>query len=97
MKVIGHENASWFLFEDMGDYYLDVNSGYSFVGYSICFKLNQDEISDYNIRKEKFVSDLAQRVNYSQKTYLERQNQLSSEIQEKMASAIQMWKASNRS
>jgi hypothetical protein len=65
MEVIGHCKAFWYLLMDNNKYFLDVNSGSSFVGYSIAFELFDDEVRNYLEVGEEFITELAYKVNYA--------------------------------
>jgi len=93
MNVIGHQKAFWFLLQDGEDYYLDVNSGNSYVGYSIAFQLNEVEVGSYLSRKEAYITELATNVNHTQKRYQDRE--VTKEVTEKMHSVIMSYKEGN--
>lgn len=96
MNVIEEERGAWFLLEKRDEYYLDVNSGRSFVGYSICFRLSTEEVSEYQLEGADYISTLARLVNDNQDQYFDRQQNLSREAQDSAHRAILAWNASKQ-
>lgn len=94
MKVIGHRKAFWYLLKSDTQYFLDVNSGNSFVGYSIGFELFADEVRNYLEGGEEFITELAYKVNNEQKSYLKRS--LDKSTSEKLHSSILSWNKSEK-
>lgn len=93
MDVVDTEKSAWFLLKDGDDYYLDVNSGQSFVGYAICFQLNDQEIADYHRQGKASVSQLAVTVNDIQTPYLTRGKALAGGVRQAIHEAILDWNA----
>jgi hypothetical protein len=65
MTVIDHEPSGWFLLQDGERLLLDVNCSHSAVSYQFLMELDQAERAAYGARGHAFMSELAERVQYS--------------------------------
>lgn len=65
MKVIDHQPHAWFLLDDQGVLYLDVNCSHGAVGYSVLVALNAGETSAYADQGRAYIDDLAQDIQNS--------------------------------
>jgi hypothetical protein len=90
MKVIDHSEGSWYLLEENGAYYLDVNCSQSFVGFSLLIELNNEEYKEYHALGRVFLEYLAARVNYWSNDYKVRAIQ--GEVLARSHAAIMSWK-----
>ena len=65
MKVVDHEPHFWFLLEEAGVLFLDVNCSHSFLGYSFLIQLNTDESAKYREHGHDFINKIAQAIQYT--------------------------------
>ncbi|QEM82615.1 hypothetical protein [Halomonas binhaiensis] len=98
MKVIDHEDQSWFLFEHDGTLLLDVNCSHSFVGYTYLIALNDDELAAYEKGGHEYLSALAHDVHYTAPIVEDSQSpfrgrDLSRQYSELTMEAVRQWRA----
>src|SRR4051812_13975507 len=62
MKVRDHAPQHWFLFEEAGTLYLDVNCSHSAFGYTFMVELNAEEAARYRVEGRAFLDWLAGRI-----------------------------------
>ncbi|MBD8874642.1 hypothetical protein [Rhodanobacter sp. DHB23] len=98
MKVVDHEPHWWYLFEEAGNLFLDVNCSHGFLGYSYLIQLDMDESSRYREQGHGFVDQLAQAIQYtapilqgSQSPYKDRD--LSQSRRKHVMAAVAAWRA----
>jgi len=65
VTVIDHEPSGWFLVRDGERLLLDVNCSHSAVSYPFLMALNETERDAYAARGHAFISELADRIQYS--------------------------------
>jgi len=61
--------AGWYLLEDNGELYLDVNCNQSAVGFDITVRLDPAERAAFAERGRAFAAGLAEQIAYSPRTY----------------------------
>ena len=69
MRVLHGEPAGWYLLEDNGELYLDVNCNQSAVGYDITVRLDPAERTAFAERGPAFAAELAEQIACSPRTY----------------------------
>ena len=69
MRVLLGEPAGWYLLEDSGELYLDVNCNQSAVGFDIIVRLDPAERAAFAGRGRAFAAGLAEQIAYSPRTY----------------------------
>jgi hypothetical protein len=69
VRVLLGEPAGWYLLEDNGELYLDVNCNQSAVGFSITAQLDPAERAAFAERGRAFAVELAGQIAYSPRTY----------------------------
>jgi hypothetical protein len=67
--VLLGEPAGWYLLEDNGELYLDVNCNQSAVGFGITVRLDPAERAAFAERGRAFAAELAEQIAYSPRTY----------------------------
>jgi hypothetical protein len=67
--VLLGEPAGWYLLEDNGELYLDVNCNQSAVGFGITVRLDPAERAAFAGRGLAFAAGLAEQIAYSPRTY----------------------------
>lgn len=65
MKVLDHEPQWWFLLEDEGVLYLDVNCNHSFIGYEFLLRLDAGEVAKFRAEGRAYISWLAEEIQNS--------------------------------
>ncbi len=65
MNVIDSEPSGWFLLRDGERLLLDVNCSHSAVSYEFSMQLNQPEAQAYAAGGHNFISELAEKIQYS--------------------------------
>ncbi len=65
MTVIDYEPSGWFLVRDGERLLLDVNCSHSAVSYGFSMELNERESQGYAAGGHKFLSELAEKIQYS--------------------------------
>ncbi len=70
MRVLLGEPAGWYLLEDNGELYLDVNCNQSAVGFGITVRLDPAERAAFAERGRAFAAELAEQIAYSPRTLL---------------------------
>jgi hypothetical protein len=65
MTVIDYEPSGWFLVRDGERLLLDVNCSHSAVSYGFSMELNECESLGYAAAGHKFLSELAEKIQYS--------------------------------
>ena len=94
MHVVAHEPYAWFLLEEEGALYLDVNCSYSAFGFPMLIRLNEDEARRYHEEGEGFVSGLADDVQYRALTTYRERN-INSRFGSAVTEAVTQWIALN--
>jgi hypothetical protein len=61
--------AGWYLLEDNGELYLDVNCNQSAVGFDILARLDPAERAAFAERGRAFAAELAEQIAYSPRTH----------------------------
>jgi hypothetical protein len=69
VRVLLGEPAGWYLLEDNGELYLDVNCNQSAVGFDITVRLGPAEQTAFAERGRAFAAELAEQIAYSPSTY----------------------------
>jgi hypothetical protein len=69
VRVLLGEPAGWYLLEDNGELYLDVNCNQSAVGFGITVRLDPAERAAFAERGRAFAAGLAEQIAYSPRTY----------------------------
>jgi hypothetical protein len=69
VRVLHGEPAGWYLLEDNGELYLDVNCNQSAVGFDITLRLDPAERTAFTERGRAFAAGLAEQIAYSPRTY----------------------------
>ena len=69
MRVLLGEPAGWYLLEDSGELYLDVNCNQSAVGFDITVRLDPAERAAFSRAGRPFAAELAEQIAYSPRTY----------------------------
>ena len=69
MRVLLGEPAGWYLLEDNGELYLDVNCNQSAVGFDITVRLDPAERAAFAERGRAFAAGLAGQIAYSPRAY----------------------------
>lgn len=69
MRVLLGEPAGWYLLEDNGELYLDVNCNQSAVGFDILARLDPAERAAFAERGRAFAAELAEQIAYSPRTH----------------------------
>ena len=69
MRVLLGEPAGWYLLEDNGELYLDVNCNQSAVGFDITVRLDPAERTAVAERGRAFAAELAGQIAGSPRTY----------------------------
>ncbi len=72
MRVLLGEPAGWYLLEDNGELYLDVNVSNSAVGYSVLLCLDRAKRAAFAKRGRGFADELAVRIGQSPDKYRKR-------------------------
>jgi len=80
------EPAGWYLLEDCGELYLDVNCNQSAVGFDITVRLGPAERAAFAERGRAFAAGLAERIAGSPRTYWPRN--ITGPLQDKTGEAI---------
>jgi hypothetical protein len=62
MRVSDHSPQRWFLLEDAGELFLDVNCNHSFVGYDFMIRLSAEEAAEYRAKGKIYLDRLAQEI-----------------------------------
>ena len=86
MRVLLGEPAGWYLLEDSGELYLDVNCNQSAVGFDNLARLDPAERAAFAERGRAFAAELAERIAYSPRTYWPRN--ITGPLQDKIGEAI---------
>ena len=95
MDVIAHRPHAWFLMEDEGDLYLDINCDHGAVGFSMLLRLTPEEALEVRGGSDSAVDRLATRFqNQAIAVFLTRN--LSAPWQQKAGSAIERWKSQHQ-
>lgn len=92
MKVVSQRDSFWFLLKDGERFFLDVNSGSSFVGYSITIELEATELENFDEEGDRFIDQLADQINDQQGPFLEREKDLEEATLTQIHEAIMAWK-----
>ncbi len=69
MRVLLSQPAGWYLLEDNGELYLDVNCNQSAVGFGITIRLDPAGQAAFAERGRAFAAGLAEQIAYSPRTY----------------------------
>ena len=69
MRVLLCQPAGWYLLEDNGELYLDVNCNLSAVGFDILARLDPAERAAFAERGRAFAAELAEQIAYSPRTH----------------------------
>jgi len=69
VRVLLGEPAGWYLLEEDGELYLDVNCNQSAVGFGITVRLDPAERAAFAGRGRAFAAELAEQIAYSPRTY----------------------------
>ena len=69
MRVLLCQPAGWYLLEDNGELYLDVNCNQSAVGFDILARLDPAERAAFAERGRAFAAELAEQIAYSPRTH----------------------------
>lgn len=72
MRVLLGEPAGWYLLEDDGELFLDVNCNQSAVGFDITVRLDPAERAAFAERGRAFAAGLAEQIAYSPRAYMAR-------------------------
>jgi hypothetical protein len=72
MNVVDHQPGGWFLLEDAGQHYIDVNCSQSAVGFSLLLRLDDDENAKLRARGRAFADEFAEEVSYRSSRYQSR-------------------------
>jgi hypothetical protein len=64
-EVVDHAPHAWFLLEDCGVTFLDVNCNHGAYGYSWMIELNADELERYRAEGRAFLDHLADAIHMS--------------------------------
>ena len=72
MRVLHGEPAGWYLLEDSGELYLDVNVSNMVVGFSVLILLDRAERAAFAERGRDFADELAIRIGQSPGKYQKR-------------------------
>lgn len=99
MRVVDHEPQWWFLLEENGSLFLDVNCNQSFVGYDFLLELNAEEHGAYKHEGREFISRLAAKIQDSApivkgSTSRFKGRDLSRTYSDKVTKAVESWRAS---
>jgi hypothetical protein len=94
MHVVAHDPHNWFLLEEEGALYLDVNSGHSAVGFSVLFRLTEEEVGRYREGGEPFLSTMARSVQDRGPSAWRDERNLDGELGAAVAEAVSRWRAS---
>lgn len=101
MKVIDHENQSWFLFEHEGALLLDVSCNISFFGYTYMIELKEEELAAYDRDGHEYLSKLARNIQYSApiakgSNSIYKGRDLTGQYSELITVAVQKWRESEQ-
>jgi hypothetical protein len=101
MKVVDHQPQSWFLLEEDGDLFIDVNCSHSFIGYGYLIQLNDEEKSIYECSGRAYIDWLSQDIHNSvpiliASTSKYKTRKATSDIEIKAHEAISDWLDKNR-
>lgn len=94
MEVIEHEPHFWFLLEEAGELYLDVNCQLSAVGFSVIVRLTEYEAQAYRSEGRDSVVRLAEDVEQHPLTAY-RERDLSSEVGPAVHDAVMRWRGAS--
>jgi len=72
VRVLHGEPAAWYLLEDSGELYLDVNVSNMVVGFSVLIRLDRAERAAFAKRGRDFADELAIRIGQSPGKYQRR-------------------------
>ncbi|WP_374582852.1 hypothetical protein [Pseudoduganella sp.] len=97
MKVLDHEPQWWFLLEDEGFLYLDVNCNHSFIGYDFLLRLDASEAARFQIEGRGYISWLASDIQNSapiltNSSSAYKGRDLTSEYSTRVTAAVQQWR-----
>ena len=98
MKVVDHEPHFWFLLEEAGALFLDVNCSHSFLGYSFLIQLNTNESAKYREQGHDFINKTAQAIQYTAPIFQASQSpykgrDLSQSHRDRVMAAVAAWRA----
>jgi hypothetical protein len=83
------EPAAWYLLDDDGQLYLDVNCNQSAVGYNLLIQLDRDERAAFGQRGRDYADELAERIAQSPRSYWHRN--VTGPVQGEVTAAVLAW------
>jgi len=86
VRVLLGEPAGWYLLEDGGELYLDVNCNQSAVGFDITVRLDPAERAAFAAHGQPFAAGLAEKIAYSPRAHWPRN--ITGPLQGKITDAI---------
>ena len=69
VRVLHGEPAGWYLLEDAGELYLDVNCSQSAVSFGILIRLDPAEKAGFAAHGRAYAGELAEKIAYSPRTH----------------------------
>jgi len=98
MRVVDHEPQWWFLLEEDGSLFLDVNCNHGFVGYDFLLALSAEEHRAYEHEGRGFISRLATEIQDSApivkgSTSRFKGRDVSRTYADKVTQAVETWRA----
>lgn len=96
MRVVDHQCASWYLFEEAGVLLLDVNCDHSAVGYCVLIPLSGEEEAEYALKGREYLNELARNVHMGGPgSYHQRRDVSATYSSEAMLAAIEVWRTAH--
>jgi hypothetical protein len=100
MTVLDYEPQWWFLLEEEGALYLDVNCNHSFIGYDFLLRLDAGEVKKFRSEGRDYLSRLASEIQdsapiLSASTSKYKARDSSKDYSERVTAAVQEWWGSN--
>ena len=97
MRAIDCEQWFWFLFEEDGSLFLDVNCNLSSFGYSYMIRLNSDEQLEYEKNGREYIRKIAQEIQDSAPVLKDTKSSyagrdVTNEYSDKATDAAQQWR-----
>ncbi len=92
MRIVAHRPQAWFLGEEDGALYLDVNCSSGPAGYTVLARLTPAEAADYASRGDASLDRLAQAIqDHGPASFAERD--VGREINERFHATVMAWRA----
>ncbi len=97
MEVVDYEPYAWFLFEQEGQHFVDVNCNHSAVGYGILVQLNEEEEGLYRDFGRPYIDKLAQSIQDAGPGSTLQLRDVTPDYREETKRAIEAWRVKQRS